>query len=219
MKIVNPITMDIIRKVEDGDTVRKVAKKTGFAYSAVYKWVKNLESFGVFDLEKKGNKTIISVNKELVYNKYMELFKTLETVEKNKIFWQLMRKTRYKVRFVRGTAVVIWTRGGYITGDFFDKIYHVEVLEKNFDDFKKWLEKYEIRFGKEDTTPSTERPFVYVKEKMTLKTERVNGLPAMPLKELVSWCRKLHLEPVLEQLDLMYDLGLKVRYSEIYGNV
>ncbi len=219
MKIINPITAGIIKEAKDGDSIRKVAKKTGFAYSAVYRWVMNLEAFGVLDLERQGNKTVISVNRELIYRKFMELSGALETAERDRVFWRLMRKTRFRARFVRGTAAVIWTQGGYITGDFFGKIYHIEVLERDSRGFKEELEKQGIVFAKEGTIPGKGRPFVYIEIGRGLKIERKKGLPVMPLRELVSWCRHLHLEPILEQLDLMYNLGLKVKYSEIYTNV
>lgn len=219
MKLINPITAGIIKEAKDGDSIRKVAKKTGFAYSAVYRWVENLEALGVLDLKRHGNKTTISVNRELIYMKFMELFGALETAERDRAFWQLMKKTRLKARFTGGTAAVIWTQGGYITGDFFDKIYHVEVSERDSKGFKRELERRGICFAKEGAMPSNGRPFVYIETAISLKMELKNGLPVMPLNELVSWCRHLRLEPILEQLDLMYNLGLKVKYSEVYTNV
>ena len=40
----------------------------------------------------------------------------------------------------------------------------------------------------------------------------------MPLRELIVYCKELYLDNVLEQLDLLYDLGLNKRYSEVYTN-
>ncbi|MBI4171048.1 MAG: helix-turn-helix domain-containing protein [Candidatus Aenigmarchaeota archaeon] len=217
--MINPITMSIIRNAKDGDTIREISVKTGFAYSAVYGWIKKLDDFGVLNLEDKGNKTVISVNKELIYNKFMELLSALETAERDRNFWKLMRSGKYNARCVKGTAAVVWTQGGYITGDFFDKIYHIEVLEKDSDNFKEQLKKHMIEFGREGEIPGSARPFICVNVTKKMIIEKKNSLPVMPLRELISWCRKLHLEPVLEQLDLMYNMGLKERYSEVYTNV
>ncbi|MCD6398291.1 MAG: helix-turn-helix domain-containing protein [Candidatus Aenigmarchaeota archaeon] len=215
MKIVNPITMSIIKKVKNGDTIRKVAKKTGFAYSAIYKWIRALSEINVLELKKHGNKTEIFVNKNLVYKKFIELSEVLSTLERDKIFWNLMKKTKYKVRFVEDTTAVIWTQGGYVTGDFYDKIYHIEVLDKDFNDFRKLLKRYNINFGKINRN----RPFVCIKTKRNFNVARKNDLPVMPLKELILWCKKLKLDSILEQLNLMYDLGMKVKYSEVFTNV
>ena len=48
--------------------------------------------------------------------------------------------------------------------------------------------------------------------------EKLNNLSVIPLKELVDYCKKLYLDNVLEQLDLLYNLGLNKRYSEVYTN-
>lgn len=218
MKIINPITVNIIKNARDGDTIRNISKRTGFAYSAAYRWVVALKEIGVLNLDNRGNRTIISFNKELIYNKFVELSNALETAERDRAFWKLMRSTKCRTRCVKGTAAAIWTQGGYITGDFFDKTYHVEVLDKDFGRFRGQLEKCGIESGKEETI-SSRSPFINVKSVKNIKIEKKKGLPVMPLKELVSWCKRLSLEPILEQLDLMYSLGLQARYAEVRTNV
>ena len=51
------------------------------------------------------------------------------------------------------------------------------------------------------------------------RVEKLNNLPVLPLKELVDYCKKLYLDNVLEQLDLLYNLGINKRYSEVYTNM
>ena len=63
------------------------------------------------------------------------------------------------------------------------------------------------------------RPLIYIIPKKKFKIEKINKLPVTPLKELIDYCKKLYLDNVLEQLDLLYDLGLNKRYSEIYTNM
>lgn len=213
-KIVNPITMGIIEKAESGDTIRSLAKKTGFAYSAVYRWSNALAAYGVLGMEKKGNKTLVSINQNPVQRRFKELFDAIQTAERDRIFWILMKKTMLGVRFAKGTAAVIWTQGGYITGDFFEKIYHIEVLRRDYGKFASELKRHSISF-----TNGEARPLIRIKIRERFATERKGGFPVMPLKELVLWCMKLHLEPILEQLDILYNLGLKTRYSEVFTNV
>ena len=62
------------------------------------------------------------------------------------------------------------------------------------------------------------RPLVYIIPKNEFKIEKLNNLSIMPLRELVRYCKELYLDNVLEQLDLLYDLGLNKRYSEVYTN-
>ena len=56
MVIVNEITMNIVKNAEDGESIYSLASRMGFAYSAVYKWISELERYGVISLIRKGNK-------------------------------------------------------------------------------------------------------------------------------------------------------------------
>ncbi len=209
--------MDIIKNIEDGDTIHNLAKRIGFAYSAVYKWVNTLEEYGVLYLIKKGNKNIIKTNKNTIYKKFIELDNAINIIEKDKIFWNIIKKIKLKLRFVRGTAIVIWTKGGYITGDFIERIYFLEVYEKDLASFKKMLKKQKIYYSENRITK--ERPLIYIIPKKSFKIEKEKKLPVMPLNELVKWCKKLYLEDILEQLNELYNLKLKARYMEIRTNV
>jgi hypothetical protein len=120
------------------------------------------------------------------------------------------------VRFVQGTAITIWTQGSYITGDFSDRIYNLEVEEKDAIALKKIFDKHEITYTEQDI--HDERPIVQIIRKRKVIAEKKNGLPVMPLQELIKWCKKLYLENVLEQLDEMYRLNLRIAYAEIKTN-
>lgn len=213
MEIINQITMEIVKKAKNGTSIHSLANEIGFAYSAVYKWVKMLEEYNVLQLIEKGNKTVIKVNHNLIYKKFLELYNAVSIIEKDQIFWNLIKNTKLKIRFVRGSAVAIWTKGSYITGDFVDRIYFLEVYEKDLESFKEILEKNNIPYSEGEVIKK--RPLIYIISKKDFKAERNESLPVMPLKELVSWCKELYLENVLEQLDLLYDLKLNVRYAEI----
>lgn len=219
MKLVNEITAKIVKNARDGETIRSLAKRVGFAYSAVYKWVNILKGYGVIHLIEKGNKNIIKINKKnMIYKKFVELDKAISVFEKDKIFWDIVKRTKLKIRFVQNTAVVIWTQGSYITGDFMDRVYFVEVYGKDLVSFKKILKKYEIACSEGNITEK--RPFVYViPNKKKFVVERKKGLPVVPLRVLIKWCKKLYLENVLEQLSSMYDLKLRERYAEIKTNI
>src|SRR3989344_3050723 len=132
MKIINPITAAIIEKTKEGDTVRAVAIKTGFAYSAVHNWISKLENMGVFKLEKNGNRTIIKINSNEIYASFQKLIKKTKEQEKDYLFWNLMKKTKLKIRLSKETSSIIYAQGGYITGDFYNKIYYVDVLIKDY---------------------------------------------------------------------------------------
>jgi hypothetical protein len=216
MKMINQITMSIIKNAKDGETIHGLAKRIGFAYSAVYRWVNELEMYDVLHMIRKGNKNIIKINKNEIYSRFMELNKSIEAVEKDKVFWNIIKKIDVEVRFVQSTAVVIWTHGSYITGDFSDRVYFLEVAEKDMDNLKKILKRNDIAYTEKDTIE--ERPLVKIIKKKSFTVERKNSLPVMPLQELVSWCRKLYLDSILEQLDELYNLNLKERYAEIKTN-
>lgn len=217
MKIINEITVNIVKNAEDGESIHSLAAKIGFAYSAVYRWVSELEKYGVINLIRKGNKNVIKINKNLIYKKFKELDNAISVVEKDNTFWNLIKSLRLKVRFVKGTAATIWTQGGFVTGDFYDRIYFLEVEKKDADSLKKILRKNGIAYTEDKI--GNQRPLIYILQKEKLIIERKNGLPSMPLSELVAWCKSLHLENVLEQLNILYDLGLKVKYAEVSTNV
>jgi len=217
MKIINEITVEIVKNAENGESIRSLATKIGFAYSAVYKWISELEKYGVISLIRKGNKNSIKINKNLIYKKFKELDNAVSVIEKDNIFWDLVKSLKLKIRFVKGTAATIWTRGSFITGDFYDRIYFLEVEKKDADSLKNALRKKGIAYTEDKMI--SQRPLVYISQKEKLNIKRKDGLPSMPLKELVLWCKKLHLENILEQLNILYNLGLKVKYAEVLTNV
>ncbi|MEK6940788.1 MAG: hypothetical protein AABW49_02710 [Nanoarchaeota archaeon] len=217
MVIVNEITMSIVKNAEDGESIYSLASKIGFAYSAVYKWVLELEKYEVINLIRNGNKNIIKINKNLIYKKFKELDTATSVIEKDNNFWDLIKILKLRIRFVKGTAAAIWTKGGFITGDFYDRIYFLEVEKKDEDKLKKALKKEGISYTEGEK--NNKRPLVWVIEKDNLKIEKINGIPVMPLNELVNWGKELHLENILEQLNKIYNLRLNERYAEISTNV
>ena len=216
MAIINEITVGIVKNAEDGESIHSLATKIGFAYSAVYKWISELEKYNVISLIRKGNKNVIKINKNLIYKKFKELDNAVSIIDKDSIFWKLVRNSKLKIRFVRGTAAAIWTRGSFITGDFYDRIYFLEVEKSDADNLKNALKKIRVEYT--EGKMSNRRPLVYIIEKKSFDIEKKDRLPVMPLKELVSWCRELNLENILEQLDVLYHLGLRIKYAEVSTN-
>jgi len=216
MVIINEITLKIIKNAMNGESIRSLANRIGFAYSAVYGWILELEKYEVIRIIRKGNKNIIKINKNLIYNKFKELDNAVSVIDKDKEFWELIKSIKLSVRFVKGSAITMWTKGGFITGDFYDKIYFLEVFEKDADSLKKILNEKNISWTENKLI--NKRPLVYIIPKNEFKIEKLNNLSIMPLRELVRYCKELYLDNVLEQLDLLYDLGLNKRYSEVYTN-
>src|SRR3989344_5501548 len=217
MTIINEITVRIIKNARNGESIRSLASKIGFAYSAVYGWILELEKYEVIRIIRKGNKNIIKINnKNVIYNKFRELDNVVSIIDKNNDFWEFIKDNKLKVRFSRGTAITIWTKGGFITGDFYDKIYFLEVFEKDADSLKKILNERNIAWTENKLI--SKRPLIYITPKKEFTIERLNNLPVIPLNELIDYCKELYLENVLEQLDLLYNLGLNKRYSEVYTN-
>src|SRR3989344_3501919 len=150
MEMINAITMAIITKVKDGETIRSLAMKMNIAYSAVYKWVMVLERYGVIQVIRKGNRNILKINKNEIYEKAMELHDSIEMIKKERCFWNMVKRTRIAMRFVQGTAIAIWTKGGYIPGDFSDRIYMVEVETKGKEALKNILKKQNIAYTEKE---------------------------------------------------------------------
>src|SRR3989338_6292668 len=203
MAIINEITMDIVKNAEDGESINSLASKIGFAYSAVYRWVSELERYGVISLIRKGNRNVIKINKNLIYRKFKELDDAISVIEKDGNFWELVKTLRLRARFVKGTAAAIWTQGSFITGDFYDRIYFLEVDRKDLPSLKNILKKQGISYAEKEI--SAKRPLVCIIPGDGFRIARKGGLPVMPLNEFVKWCKDLQLENILEQLDLLYN--------------
>ena len=217
MTIINEITIKIIRNVKDGESIRSLANKIGFAYSAVYGWILELEKYEAIRIIRKGNKNIIKINNNnVIYNKFRELDNVVSVIDKNNEFWKFIKNTKLRIRFVMGTAITIWTKGGFITGDFYDKIYFLEAVKKEVNLLKKVLDERNMAWTENKLT--NKRPLVYIIPKKEFKVEYIDNLPVMPLRELVDYCKELYLDNILEQLDLLYGLGLNKKYSEVYTN-
>ena len=216
MKIINEITMSIVKNAKDGENIHSLANKIGFAYSSVYRWIFELKKYGVINFIRKGNKNVIKINKNLIYRKFKELDDAVSVIEKDNTFWILIKSLKLKIRFVKGTAVAIWTKGSFITGDFYDRIYFLETEKSDANILKKALIKNGISYTEDKI--SNQRPLIYISQKEKLNIEKKDKLPVMPLNELVSWCKELYLENILEQLNILYELGLKVKYAEVSKN-
>ena len=222
--IINPVTAAIIKEAEDGNTIREIAIKTGFAYSAVYRWVIELAKHNIFEVKDEGNRKRIYAKRTALYSQFAGLVKLVGEADRDKTFWTFIRKTNLKIRLAGGTAISLLTRGSYITGDFFDRIYMLEVAAKDLNNLKNELDRHKISYTEGDKKEA--RPLIFLAAKNGLKkvrstpfrVEKIEGIPVVPLKELVKWCKKLNLDAVLEQLDALYGLNLKTRYSEVRTN-
>ena len=217
MVIVNEITMNIVKNAEDGESIYSLATNIGFAYSSVYKWISELERYGVISLIRKGNRNVIKINKNLIYKKFKELDDAVSVIEKDGNFWELVKTLKLRIRFVKGTAATIWTKGSFITGDFYDRIYFLEVDRKDANALKETLKEEGIAYTEGEA--NNRRPLVWIVQRDKFKVKKKDGLPIMPLNELVEWGKELHLENILEQLDILYNLKLNVKYSEVSTNV
>lgn len=216
MDMINEITMSIIKNAKDGQSIRSLAKSIGFAYSAVYKWTIMLEKYEVIHIIRKGNKNSIKIINSPIYQKCREVSKMIDTIEKDRIFWKIIKTRDLQVRCVQSTAVAIWTQGGYIPGDFAEKVYYVEVAEADVHQMKKILDRYSVAYTEKEI--GKERPLIKIIPKKICKMERKNKIPVMPLQELVAWCKRLYLDSILEQLDELYDLKVKEKYAEVHTN-
>jgi len=215
--VINEITMKIIRNAKDGESIRSLASRIGFAYSAVYNWILELEKYEVIRIIRKGNRNVIKINENEIYKKFKELDNVVSVIDKDNEFLEFIKNTKLEVRFARGTAIAVWTKGGFITGDFSDKIYFLEVSKNDSDLLKNELDKRNMPWTEDKLT--SKRPLVYIIPKKEIKIEKIDNLPVLPLNELVNYCKELYLDNVLEQLDLLYNLGLSKRYSEVYTNI
>ncbi len=209
--VFGPVAAAVVREARDGDSILAVAKRTGFAYSAVYRAVQALAKAGAIRVEPAGRRSCIRAAGPL-YRAYQAFLEAVAMEERDRAFWAVLSGAT-GVRAARGTAAVIWTHGGYVTGDFAEHVYEVEATARG----ARRLAKRLMAAGVASSESAEQRPFVRIRIVSSCPIERVDGVPVVPLQEFVRWCQRLQLEPILEQVDRMYGLGLGARYAEAYA--
>lgn len=120
-------------------------------------------------------------------------------------------------------AVLFWTKGGYQVDRFFGFYpIHLKIEKK---DSKKWMTFFTSRkqrfIVKDQPINQTLFGLFYVLyPKVNFKTQKVDSLSVIPLKETVRFCQDniYSYEPALEMLNDTYGLGLKARYMEAKTN-
>src|SRR3989338_10405794 len=108
--IINPVTAAIIKHAKDGNTIREISMKTGFAYSAVYRRVAELAKHDMFEVKDEGNRKRIYAKHTPIYSQFTSLIRSVNEADQDRIFWAFIKKTSLKVRLAGGAAISLWTR-------------------------------------------------------------------------------------------------------------
>lgn len=137
--------------------------------------------------------------------------------------YELVAEAGLDYAFTGPDAVFVWTKGGY-NADRFVGFYpiHMGVLRKNLDNWREFFEYRNRRFYVKDARLSETLfgLFYVLYPEVRIHSERVEGMPVIPLNAAVKFCRDnfYTYEPALEMLDEMYNLRLKVSYREVKTN-
>lgn len=108
-------------------------------------------------------------------------------------------------------AVTIWTDGYYWT-DFTAgfKPIHIKVLEKDLNWWKNFFRKNDAEFSTAGEHKTLFGLSYILHPEKRFRIEKKDGIPVIPLKEAIEFCKKNELtyRPALEYLDEKYKLNL-----------
>ena len=130
----------------------------------------------------------------------------------------VLEKAERKYTYSDSTAVNIWTNGYYWT-DFTKgfKPVHIKVLKKDLKYWDLFFKSNDAEFTLENENKALFGLTYVLHPVDSMKVEKKDDSPVMPLKETVNLCReKVYLyKPALEYLDKKYGLNLLKSYEQV----
>jgi hypothetical protein len=130
----------------------------------------------------------------------------------------VLEKAEKKYAFCCNDAVSIWTEGYYFTG--FTKGFkpvHIAVLREDLDYWKGFFNKNDAEYVVEGEKKTLFGLTYILHPVKNIKVHKKGGVPVVPLKDTVKFCRENELtyRPALEYLDNKFPLNLLEEYQHI----
>lgn len=208
---INPHVVKILLAMEEGDSIKRISRKTGSSYGWTHKWVVQLEELGVLERDRG-----VRLRDEELFNRFLSLAKSVLS-RKMELgdYYMLPNFSGLKYSYTKTDAVFIWTKGGYQIGRS-RKNYpiFINVLDKDSEDWRSFFREFSVNCNIQERL---DRGIHYVMfPQDNFEVEWVGSTPVTPLHETVDWAGKYkyNFQPALEMLDEMYGLDLDIKYRE-----
>lgn len=209
----NPHVTKILLAVEPGDSISRIARKTGGSYGWTHRWIERLEEQGVIARDDG-----VYVQDEAVQEAYEAV---AQTVVRRGLdledAYLLPNFTGLTYRYAKTDAVYLWTKGGYQIGRNQDDYpIFLDVVADDVDAWEAFCDEFGVdyRIGERETDAGGIYYVLFPQDNFDV--EWVENAAVPPLAETVDWAEQYaaNFQPALEMLEEMYDLELGMTYRE-----
>lgn len=213
LAFVNPHVTKILLAAEPGDSINRIAKKTGGSYGWTHRWIERLEDIGV--VERDDGVCVTDTA-------FREAF---EAVARAVVVRELVLEDAYLLpnlagmayRYAKTDAVYMWTKGGYQIGrNREDYPIFIDVQDDDTGAWEAFFDAFGVNYRIDERDPEGSGIYYVLFPREEIDAEWVENAAVPPLAETVDWARRYEasFQPALEMLADMYDLELDVTYRE-----
>jgi sugar-specific transcriptional regulator TrmB len=131
----------------------------------------------------------------------------------------VLKEAERKYAYCDNDAVALWTDGYYWTG--FTKGFkpiHIKALREDLGYWKRFFKGKKVEFALEGESKTLFGLTYILHPNDDFKVEIRDGVPVIPLEEVVKFCKanELTYRPALEHLDEKYNLRLFEKYEHVH---
>lgn len=211
--VINPHVTKILLAVDDGDSITRIAQKTGGSYGWTHRWVERLEELGVLARDDG-----VHVDDVAVREAYEAVAQTVLARELDlEDAYLLPNFAGLEYRYTQTDAVYLWTKGGYQIGrNRVNYPIFLDVLADDEDAWQQFFAAYGVDVCIAERDSTVDGIYYVLFPQAELEYEWVEHTAVPPLAETVDWAEqyRANFQPALEMLDELYDLELDVTYRE-----
>lgn len=211
LDLVNQHVAKIILATADGDSINRIAKKTGSSYGWTHHWVERLAEIGVIERDDG-----IRITDRPFADSFGAVAKTvLKRGMELEDAYLLPNFAGLEYAYTKTDAVYLWTRGGYQIGrSRSDYPIFIDVLEEDVKTWQQFFAEFGIPTNIENR--SGEGIYFVLFPRERIEAEWQENASVVPLPDTVEWMKQyaVNFEPALEMVDEMYGLDLGFEYRE-----
>lgn len=208
---VNQHVAKILLATEDGDSINRIAKKTGSSYGWTHKWVNRLAELGVIERDDG-----IRITDRPFANSFEAVAKAvLGRGMELEDAYLLPNFAGLEYAYSKTDAVYIWTRGGYQLGrNRNDYPLFIDVLEEDVGAWREFFAGFNVPCHIENRVGDGIYFVLFPRERVA--SEWRENASVIPLEDTVEWMEQyaVNFQPALEKVDELYDLDLGFEYRE-----
>lgn len=213
LDFVNPHVTKILLALAPGDSINRIAEKTGGSYGWTHRWIERLEETGV--VERDDGVYVVDEAMLAVYTAVAR--SVLRREMRLEDAYLLPNFSGMDYRYARTDAIYLWTKGGYQIGrSRSDYPVFIDVLAADVPAWEAFLDSFGVASQVGERDPEGRGIYYVLFPQEEITAEWVEHAAVLPLEETVTWAKRYapNFQPALEMLAEMHDLELDVTYRE-----